>query len=303
MSDVTERAPICAADDSPAFHPFSRGPLGRRDHGDPDAPPWLAAWRGPAGLYGAGEASVARTAGTAQRLAPGEADLEVVALTRAEILACLDLADDYAGSIDDLVRLFAAALRHPRDLALRYSTTLSGGQTYVVLRGHPGLRDVLRGTRYLAANTRVLQMSIGARGMLRSGLRSGTVTVVAGLAVDLLRLLLDDSTSWDELGPEFASETTKTLLATAASVLAGTAVGALGAPLVVAIGASIAVGIAVTTALNWIDDRYGVTEALVRWAGRQAEATRESLRDARRWWNFLDSPEGLLWLQRRMLGG
>ncbi|GAB1262181.1 hypothetical protein [Aurantivibrio plasticivorans] len=145
----------------------------------------------------------------------------------------------------------------------RVVTKIVDGKSYVIFKGFAGKRSILTGTRYLANNPKVIDLAIGTRGVGNTILSGARLTVFLVVPLTVAQHLMADEKTMFQLVGNVAMDLTKIGIATvlagaAASTTAAFTTFALG-PLVVAI----VVGIAASVALNYIDDKYGITDKLV----------------------------------------
>ena len=139
-----------------------------------------------------------------------------------------------------------------------------GGKTHIILKGLPGLRRILTGTKYSVANPKVISMGLGTRGALNSIKEGGILTAVLVTAFDVVDYFFSDKETLSELVGQIASDVTKVAItagvsAASVALLSGTIVTsfALG-PLLVAV----VVGVGVGFALNAIDEHFKLTDKL-----------------------------------------
>ena len=163
-----------------------------------------------------------------------------------------------------------------------------GGKMHIVLKGHPGLRQILTGTRYGVQNPKVVAMGLGRAGVVKSAKGGTIITCFMLTAYNIADYFLRDDATLGQLLGAVGSDVTKAAIgggvgAIAGTIAAATVVGtfALG-PLVVAV----AVGIGVGLALDWLDNKFQLTvklqrmldDALTRFQ-QQVEASRQGLID------------------------
>lgn len=137
------------------------------------------------------------------------------------------------------------------------------GRQYIAFSGHPGLRTRFPGTLYSARNQKIITMAIGSFGANRMIRNGGFITIGLTCSLTVLECYLNDQFTLSVVAGNLASDITKigiaALMAKIATVIVGGFTTAACAPIVAIIGVSIFVG----AALNWVDDRYGLTEKLV----------------------------------------
>lgn len=137
------------------------------------------------------------------------------------------------------------------------------GKSYIILKGHAGLRRILTGTRYLANNTLVIALGLGkhaAQAAVRSG---GILTVILVGAYRIADFFLSDEATLTQLIGNLAVDVVKV------AITAGVAWGAIAgaATLGIAVGPIVAVvlvGVLLTPTLNYLDKQYGISDKVVR---------------------------------------
>lgn len=144
------------------------------------------------------------------------------------------------------------------------------GKTYVVLKGFAGLRETLKGTKYLLTNPQVGAFAVTAKDMLSmSSILNGTkITIFISSAFSLI-----DYFATNEGKADFTDIVTNLLTGIGKALIAywiGTALvaGALAlfatisAPALVVFIAGATASVLVGAALNYFDDEFGWTESL-----------------------------------------
>lgn len=170
---------------------------------------------------------------------------------------------NYFSVTDDaaLLAKLARDLRHP--LARCYFKSY-GGKVHIIFKGRAGVRRILTGTRYGVQNAKVINMGLGRAGV-RASARGGTIVSIFLLtAWNIADYVVRDEATLGQLIGAIAADVSKAAIAggvgaMAGAAMVGTAIGtfALG-PLAVAV----VVGIGVGVALDWIDNRYQLTQKL-----------------------------------------
>lgn len=141
-------------------------------------------------------------------------------------------------------------------------TTLADGRGIVIVKGYPGLRMVLTGTRYLARNAKIVKLAIGRIGIATSMTEGAVLTIVLYVGIDVLEYILNEHETLSMLSATLATD----LLKVGISAIAGAAAGlAIAGFTTVAIGPLVAV-IFVGTIVGWglemLDSQFGVTDKL-----------------------------------------
>ena len=125
--------------------------------------------------------------------------------------------------------------RRSGNLLGKYELSVRNGKKYISFKGNHKLRNILKGTRYLANNTKVISVGIGKEAYRWTNWLATTTT-------DIVKALVG------ALAGIFAG-----LILTSATVA------------VVAIGLGILIGVAVSLVLNSIDERLKITKSLIKY--------------------------------------
>jgi len=142
------------------------------------------------------------------------------------------------------------------------------GKPYAILNGLPGSRVVLSNGRYLPSNPKLVRLGVGKLGV-KAKMRSGTAfTIILYVGIDIASYILKEDSTIGELFGSIISDVSKVLISTALGTAAGmlaagsvAAVGAIAAgPIVIAIGVAFLAGMA----LDALDEKYGLTQTLIK---------------------------------------
>ncbi|CAH0990983.1 hypothetical protein SIN8267_01084 [Sinobacterium norvegicum] len=139
-----------------------------------------------------------------------------------------------------------------------------GGKPHIVLKGHPGLRHILTGTKYGIKNPKVITMGLGKAGAIHAAKQGGIISVVLLSIYRVADYFLTDQATLSQLVGSLATDVVKVGFATGASIVAASALVGLG--LTLAIGpmiAVVAVGVLASMALGEIDNHYGITDRII----------------------------------------
>ena len=153
-----------------------------------------------------------------------------------------------------------------------------GGNTHIILKGHPGLRKILTGTKYGIQNAKVIKMGLGKYGAVNAAKGGGVLTIILLSTYRVVDYFLKDNSTLNTLIGTLATDVVKVGLATGASVIAGSSMAALGVALssgaatgafvgaIVVVGplaAVIAVGLITSYVLSEADEKYRITENVI----------------------------------------
>ena len=138
------------------------------------------------------------------------------------------------------------------------------GRTYMIFKGYPGKRSVIRGTRYRAANLKLLDMGIGKLGVVASAMKGIRISALIAIPLDVALWLLGDKHTISRLTGTISSDLIKAGIAAAA----GYALGAAAAGATAVVAAPVVVAFVVTAGLaiilDELDNSFGITELVVQ---------------------------------------
>ncbi len=167
----------------------------------------------------------------------------------------------YYASADDAVTM-AKLIGDLGGIGARAYIKSYGGKPHIILKGHPGLRTVLTGTKYGIKNPKVISMGLGKAGAISAAKQGGIFTVVLLSAYRVVDYFLTDQATLSQLVGTLATDIVKVGIATAASigavVVAGAVTFAVGPILAV-----IVVGFTVSVLLEKVDNSFGITERVI----------------------------------------
>ena len=139
-----------------------------------------------------------------------------------------------------------------------------GGKPHIILKGRPGLRRILTGTKYGIRNPKVITMGLGRAGAIHAAKSGGILSIVLLSAYRVADYFLADNATLSQLIGSLATDVVKVGIATGASIAVASAFVGLGFAIAVGpIAAVIAVGIATSLALDILDDHYGITDRVI----------------------------------------
>ncbi|CNE41904.1 hypothetical protein [Yersinia pseudotuberculosis] len=138
------------------------------------------------------------------------------------------------------------------------------GTELIKISGHPGIRKILNAPVFAAKNPKVVDLGIGKYGLTKSIVKGARLTFYVAAAYRTIDFILNDATSLAEyLGP-LATDVVKIGVASAISWGVGTialgVVSTVAVPLVVVV----IVGLVSAIGLNYLDDKFGVTDKVVK---------------------------------------
>jgi hypothetical protein len=138
------------------------------------------------------------------------------------------------------------------------------GKVHIILKGRPGLRKVLTGTKYGIANPKVVTMGLGKVGAVNAAKYGGIISIVLITAFRVIDFFMTDTMTLNQLVGTLATDIVKIGIATGASIAAASAVVGFGVTLAIGpILAVVVVGVAFNYGLNELDKKYNITDRVV----------------------------------------
>ena len=139
-----------------------------------------------------------------------------------------------------------------------------GGKPHIILKGRPGLRRILTGTKYGIRNPKVITMGLGRAGAIHAAKSGGILTIVLLSAYRVVDYFLADNATLSQLIGSLATDVVKVGIATGASIAVASALVGLGFAIAVGpIAAVIVIGSITSLALGVLDDHYGITDRVI----------------------------------------
>ncbi len=180
-----------------------------------------------------------------------------------------------------------------------------GGKNYVVLKGYASKRSVLRGTKYLADNAKVVTYGIGKQST--TFVKGGLVSILFISAINVIETIVREDKDFIDGAAQFATDAVKTVAAAVAGAAAGAALSTVSAPVVLVVGTVIVVGIVAALVLDKIDAKLEITTSLTSWLRRHWEQSKNTWElqtyEFQRQLMWCNSPEGAMACMKRMFGG
>ncbi len=173
-----------------------------------------------------------------------------------------ELGANYYASADDL-RTLSKLVGDLGSFGAQAYVKSYGGKPHIILKGHPGLRRILTGTKYGMKNPKVIAMGLGKAGATHAARSGGLISIVLLSTYRVSDYFLSDQATLSQLIGALATDVVKVGLTTGASILAA---GAVAGGFTLAVGpilAVVIVGVGVSWALGEIDQHYGITDRVI----------------------------------------
>jgi hypothetical protein len=138
-----------------------------------------------------------------------------------------------------------------------------GGKPHIILKGYPGLRRILTGTKYGIKNPKVIAMGLGKAGAINAAKSGGILSIVLLSAYRVTDYFLTDQATLSHLIGSLATDVVKVGIATGASIAAATVVSAAFTVAIGPIAAVVIVGVGTSMLLSALDEHYGITDKVI----------------------------------------
>ncbi|MFA7556115.1 MAG: hypothetical protein WCY88_17870 [Spongiibacteraceae bacterium] len=167
----------------------------------------------------------------------------------------------YYASADD-IRTLSKLVGDLGGFATKAYVKSYGGKPHIILKGHPGLRRVLTGTKYGIKNPKVITMGLGKAGAIHAAKSGGILSIVLLSTYRVADYFLTDNATLSQLIGSLATDVVKVGITTGASIAAAVAMGGFS----IAVGpifAVVVIGFGVSWALGVADEQLGITDRLI----------------------------------------
>lgn len=174
-----------------------------------------------------------------------------------------ELGANYYASADD-IRTISKLVGDLGSFGTKAYIKNYAGKPHIILKGHPGLRKILTGTKYGIKNPKVVTIGLGKVGAIHAAKSGGIISVVLLTTYRVADYFLTDEATLSQLIGSLATDVVKVGIATGASIAVVSGMAAFGITLALGpILAVVAVGILSTYTLNALDEYYGITDYII----------------------------------------
>jgi hypothetical protein len=159
----------------------------------------------------------------------------------------------------------ATLTRVCRDLGInaRAVPKVVDGVQYIAFADRMGMGNMFPGTAFRANSRGIINMAIGKLGIKNMVVSGGFLTFYLVVPLSILKVYLSDGHSMSALVGYLASDLMKLGISSAVGGAVGLATGALTTYICAPVAGAIIFGTGSSLALDYIDNRYGLTDKLV----------------------------------------
>lgn len=158
--------------------------------------------------------------------------------------------------------LLANDLKKGGSILSKYEVTKNGSKSYIKFKGNHKLRNIIKGTRYLSSNAKVITLGIGKAGMRASAKAGVIVTVIYSVAFRTLEFALTRNYSVANWVSNVSSDVVIAAIATTLGYFSGKMLWGIGIVLI-PLAAGIFVSVAAGIGLGMLEERYQIKDKIL----------------------------------------
>ncbi len=153
-----------------------------------------------------------------------------------------------------------------------------GEKTYVILKGFPGKRHFLKGTKYLNTNPQIVQFGlakVSVKSLFTSGFKASIWVYGAIKTLEATEMVLQEGELKTSFFSQIGTDIPKIAITSAVSAAAAGTVAAAGIPVAIGVGIVLVVGFAAGIALEYLDQKSDFTEKFNEAADKMWKSLKE----------------------------
>ena len=147
---------------------------------------------------------------------------------------------------------------------VRARKIIANGTAYITITGYAGLRQILKGTRYLFNNAQMLEFGIGRKGMMDKAFKGMKYNIWVSAAFHALEFAFDSEYGFVDFFVDVPMDVAKLIITNYAMSMTAGLMTLLGAPVIIAGLVVLAVALLTVLFLEWLDSPAGldISEAI-----------------------------------------
>ncbi|GDX07097.1 hypothetical protein [Buttiauxella sp. A111] len=149
-----------------------------------------------------------------------------------------------------------------RALGIRAVKYQYRGKYYIKITGYASMRRILNGTRYALDNPQILEMAIGARGLMESFIKGTKFCICCSLAWRVVELIFKSDCDLIDFLVDITVDVAKAIVSGVVIAVLGGGALFVSAPIIFTTIIVVAIGIALNIGLNTLDDEFGLSANL-----------------------------------------
>lgn len=160
--------------------------------------------------------------------------------------------------------------------------TLEVPWVYVILKGLPSDRNVLRGTHYLNTNPTIVQFGLAKvsfKTLFKSGFKTSVLFYGTATAAEIIWMLLKDGELKTSYFSQIGVDISKLVIVSAVGAAAAGVVAAVGIPVAAGAGIVLVISVFTSVGLEFLDQQIGLADKFNDAAGKMLKSLEEHLGD------------------------
>ncbi|WP_055733183.1 hypothetical protein [Agarivorans gilvus] len=192
-------------------------------------------------------------------------DLGLSELAQKLVLTAASLTNQFAGQVLDVKTMGVLALDMQRGGSIlgKYEITQNGAKSYISFKGNHKLRTLIKGTRYLSTNTKMLSLGIGQQGLKASARGGVLISVVFSVSHHTLELTLKQDYLLSNWVVDISADITKAAVSACLGFLFASAAAILTTVTIIPFAIGVTVAFAFNTAFNFLDTKYQISKKII----------------------------------------
>ncbi len=146
----------------------------------------------------------------------------------------------------------------------RIYTKTVNGKTYLIFKGYPGLRNLVKGTRFLATNAQIVQLGLGVRGAANVAKGGFILGLVVTTGIEVTDFVLNDQKTMADLVGSIGYEVVKSGVVAGLALGIAAGVGVAGSIAIAPLGVMVVLACGIGIGLNMLDNHYGVKDKVLK---------------------------------------
>lgn len=156
------------------------------------------------------------------------------------------------------------------------------GTELIKFTGCPGIRKVLNAPVFALKNPKVVELGIGKYGLGKSIIEGARLTFYVAAAYRTLDFILNDETHLSQFIGSLATDVAKIGIASAISWGVGTIISGVVSTVAVPLVVVVVAGLVTAIGLNYLDEKFGVTDKVVAYIEASQQEFVEKAREIER---------------------
>lgn len=140
------------------------------------------------------------------------------------------------------------------------------GTELIKISGYPGIRKIINAPVFMAKNPKMIDLGLGkygSAGVTKNIIAGARLTFIVAAAYRSIDFILNDETSLAKFIGSLATDVVKLGLSSVIAGGAGIAAGAMFSLVIAPTVAIVIVGFGTAMILNWIDNKFSVTDKVI----------------------------------------